>query len=358
MLISAPFLSNGTTEDNTDRIQFAYTGQYPVTSRLEWHNGQHLVAPQDANGYAEVRAIADGKVIYVDQPNAAPSADKTHPQNYATFGSSPEWTDKGMVIIEHTTEIGATGNTPTTITFYSVYAHLKEIAAGVATGKAIYRKDIIGKPGQIYGEAGHLHFEICLDDANIKLLLGKDPSNWPAAVEALECKPPVLANLVLDHASCEQAVGLTKFVFKSYTSSSPYATDFDLRHVVIVKSNRFVLVQEAAGIKGLGTAMLVPETRLITPPAETQIVNRKVMKRTTKRGSGSFLRRECSMVRRWLQVLYWIALPLSASSRRNIQLLLSVIHLRKRLGSGRCLNQRCKSAFAAFCYGAGPEWTD
>lgn len=103
-------------------------------------------------------------------------------------------------------------------------------------------------------------------------------------VQALECKSPVLANLVLDHASCEQAAGLTKFVLKSNTSSSPYATDFDLRHVVIVKSNRFGLVQEAAGIKGSGTAMLVSETRLITPPVETQIVNRKVNKRPTKRG--------------------------------------------------------------------------
>jgi hypothetical protein len=151
-------------EDCTDRIQYAYTGQ-------------HLIAPLDANRYAEVRAIADGKVIYIDKPNAAPSADKAHAQNYATFGSGPEWTDKGIVIIEHTTEIGAAGNTPTAITFYSVYAHLKEIAIGVAPGKAIYLKDIIGKPGQIYGEAGHLHFEICFDDAIIKLLLGKNPTD-------------------------------------------------------------------------------------------------------------------------------------------------------------------------------------
>jgi predicted chitinase len=64
--------------------------------------------------------------------------------------------------------------------FYSVYAHLKKLGDGIAVGQKIYRKDKLGKPGQIYGHAGHLHFEICLDDANIKLLLGQDPSKWPA----------------------------------------------------------------------------------------------------------------------------------------------------------------------------------
>jgi hypothetical protein len=181
MLISAPFLKSGTTEDNTDSIQLAFTGQYPVTSHLEWHNGQHLVAPQENGSHVDVRAIADGKVIYTQDADKEPSHDKSHAQNYAAFGAGPEWTDKGMVIIEHTTEIGADGATSTKLTFYSVYAHMKELATGIAKDKKVYRKDILGKPGQIYGQPGHIHFEICLDDTNIQLLLGQDPKDRPAA---------------------------------------------------------------------------------------------------------------------------------------------------------------------------------
>ncbi len=164
-----------------DSIQLAFTGQYPITSHLEWHNGLHLIAPQEGGAYVDVRAIADGKIIYSVKPDAAPSNDKDYPQNYAAFGAGPEWTDKGMVIIEHTTEIGVDGSTPTQITFYSVYAHLKTLAPGIAKDKRVYRKDVLGKPGQIYGQPGHIHFEICLDESNIKLLLGQDPKDWPAA---------------------------------------------------------------------------------------------------------------------------------------------------------------------------------
>ena len=177
MLISTPFLKSGTTENNSDSIQLAFTGQYPVTSHLEWHNGQHLIAPQENGDPVPVRAIADGKIIYTGPADQTPSKDKDHAQNYAAFGDGPEWTDKGMLIIEHTTEIGADGTTPTAITFYSVYAHLRELATGIAKDKKVYRKDILGKAGQIYGQAGHIHFEICLDDDNLQLLLGQDPKD-------------------------------------------------------------------------------------------------------------------------------------------------------------------------------------
>ena len=179
MLISFPFLMSQVTEDNTDSIQLAFSGQYPVTSYLEWHNGQHLIAPQENSVFLEVRAIADGTVIHAVPADAAPSTGKKHPQNYAAFGEGPEWTDKGFVILKHTTEIGAEGNTPTTLTFYSVYAHMKELATGIAKDKKVYRKDILGRPGRIYDRTGHIHFEICLDDDNIKKLLGKDPNEWP-----------------------------------------------------------------------------------------------------------------------------------------------------------------------------------
>lgn len=179
MLISYPFLKSASTQDNTDSIRHAFSGQYPVTSYLEWHNGQHLIAPLEDGTYVPVRAIADGTVIHAVAAEAAPSNDKKHPQNYSAFGEGPDWTDKGFVIIKHTTEIGADGDTPTMLTFYSVYAHMKELAAGIAKDKKVYRKDVLGKPGSIYNRAGHIHFEICLDDTNIKKLLGQDPAEWP-----------------------------------------------------------------------------------------------------------------------------------------------------------------------------------
>jgi hypothetical protein len=117
MLISPPFLTNAGSS-----ISASFSGEYPVTSHMEWHNGLHLIAPVDEDHHAEVRAIADGKLIYVRAPDAQPGRDKHHPQNYAAFGDGPEWTDKGMVIVEHRTEIGATGNRPTEIVYYSVYA--------------------------------------------------------------------------------------------------------------------------------------------------------------------------------------------------------------------------------------------
>lgn len=95
-------------------------GHYPVTSHLEWHNCVHVVGTSP-------KAIADGTVVYVQTPDSAPSTNKDHAQNYPAFGSDPEWTDKGMVILKHTTEIGANGTTPVEITFYSVYAHLKSL---------------------------------------------------------------------------------------------------------------------------------------------------------------------------------------------------------------------------------------
>ncbi len=177
MLISLPFLPSSnlsaTLSLANDTLEYSFTGQYPVSSHLEWHNGIHVVAPDAAT---DVRAIADGKVIYLQAADAQPpSTDLALPQNYATFGSGPEWTDKGMLIIEHTTEIGASGNTPVSLTYYSVYAHLSTIKAALKVGDKVYRKDSLGKPGQIYGQARHMHFEVCMNDDNLQALLGQAP---------------------------------------------------------------------------------------------------------------------------------------------------------------------------------------
>ncbi|RYF27071.1 MAG: hypothetical protein EOO23_08205, partial [Comamonadaceae bacterium] len=137
---------------------------------------------------ASSRAVADGEVVHVVMPDHAPSADPAHPQNLPAYGTSREWTDKGMVIMRHTTEIGAQQDVPTTVTFYSVYLHLKSLALTTApkaggkkgetekrppkNGDRLYRKDLLGKAGQIYGQHGRIHFEICCDPASLQRLLG------------------------------------------------------------------------------------------------------------------------------------------------------------------------------------------
>ncbi|MGJ7579877.1 M23 family metallopeptidase [Variovorax sp. RHLX14] len=163
MIISPPFLpartvtpatatAPATTEDESAWLARAMTqprsrapgtrafeGSYPVSAALQWHNGIHLVAPHETAGALPVCAIADGKVIFVNQP-APQNADPAHPQNYMPNGK-PAWTDNGCVIVEHTTDIGAAGDTATQIVYYSLYMHLSKVEATVRLDSRIYRKD-------------------------------------------------------------------------------------------------------------------------------------------------------------------------------------------------------------------------
>lgn len=192
MLISPPFLPppqaneaaflDAAMPECTDAshgTRGAPQGSFPLVSKLTWHNGMHLDAPCDAQKQRlPVRAIADGTVIY--RRNSAPhSDDPKHPLNYNPYGERAAWTDIGLVIVRHTTDIGATGDTPTQITFYSVYMHLARIEAAVQPGKPIWRKDAIGTAGRLFGQEGRLHFEICLDARNLQQLLGPArPMRW------------------------------------------------------------------------------------------------------------------------------------------------------------------------------------
>lgn len=185
MLISPPFLpplqaneaafidaAMPECTDYSHGTNGAPQGSFPLVTKLTWHNGMHLKAPRDAQQQLlPVRAIADGTVIF-RRDSAAHSDDPQHPLNYNPFGHDAAWSDTGMVIVRHTTDIGATGNTPTQITFYSAYMHLRHIEPGVQPGKPIWRKDAIGTPGRIYGREGRLHFEICMDTRNLQTLLG------------------------------------------------------------------------------------------------------------------------------------------------------------------------------------------
>ncbi|KUZ08396.1 hypothetical protein WS50_22170 [Burkholderia territorii] len=136
-------------------------GAYPVSYSLGWHGGPHLVAPKAANGQSEpVRAIADGEVVYVRQTDAGERPALQY-RNVRT--------DDGCVVIKHTTEIGEGDSAK--VTFYSIYMHLQSVT--VKLGKPVYRKDLLGMPGQIYGQRGQIHFEIVCDTANLKKLVGR-----------------------------------------------------------------------------------------------------------------------------------------------------------------------------------------
>lgn len=169
-------------------------GSFPLSLQLAWHNGLHIQAPQAAGAYLPVRAVADGRIVFVHAPTA-PNSDPDHPLNYNPFGASPPtaaWTSDGFMAIEHRTEIGAVQAVATEVVYYSVYMHLSQIAnrargatAPWSVGDTVYRKDVLGHPGQIYGHAGQLHFEVCCDAANLEKLVHRkpawiDPSSPPA----------------------------------------------------------------------------------------------------------------------------------------------------------------------------------
>lgn len=209
MIISPPFLSSspsandapGTDPDVKEpssqlMATQAPEGAFPLSYGLCWHNGVHLVGTP-ANGECPVRAISDGEVIFVGKP-VAENNNSAHPQNLNPFSSGPSWTDNGCVILKHATEIGARGETPTKIVFYSAYMHLSRLAritppgGGaprlIKLGDTLWRKDEVGQAGKIYGHGNQCHLEICFDDDNIKALIGRepawvDPANIPAPTE-------------------------------------------------------------------------------------------------------------------------------------------------------------------------------
>jgi len=211
MIISPPFLpTRGAAQSETDWLDAAFglpnvlhatgapEGSFPLSSGLNWHNGLHVMGQSDANNNVPVRAIADGEVIFVDGLQTPENNDANHAQNYNPFGDTACWTDNGLVILRHTTEIGDNSNStaPGPLTYYSAYMHLSRLQTFPApqaqggtrrlqVGDRVFRKDEIGKAGKIYGHAGQIHLEICLNNNNLQHLIGRapawvDPANIPA----------------------------------------------------------------------------------------------------------------------------------------------------------------------------------
>jgi hypothetical protein len=204
MIISPPFLP--TRANNADDATYVAAampastvncpassvpeGSFPVSLNLGWHGGVHLHAPAEAGTALPVCAIADGEIVYARRPTRQ-VAEPTHPLNYNPYGETPAWTDDGMVIVRHLTEIGAGANAEE-ITFYSVFAHLSElrgnaltVAGGSATAaqRRIFRKDEIGLAGRIYNATDHIHMEIVCDDANLNKLVGRQTGTLPLTAD-------------------------------------------------------------------------------------------------------------------------------------------------------------------------------
>jgi hydroxyethylthiazole kinase len=195
MIISPPFLPTRTSaQTEADWLDAAMngwqpgSGSFPITGDselwkgnhlLDWHGGLHMKAPNEEGRPLPVRAIADGTVVFVRKPTVVDVHDHNHPLNYG--GGT---TSDGVVVIRHDTEIGVDANDqPVEVRFYSVYVHLGSIEAKVQQGKPIYRKDMLGMAGHIYGEPNMIHFETCCDDGNLRKLVGRSSDPFDASVD-------------------------------------------------------------------------------------------------------------------------------------------------------------------------------
>ncbi|MCW7538913.1 M23 family metallopeptidase [Aquabacterium sp. A7-Y] len=185
MLISPPFLlsrqANETEDQWVERCMPGGDpgdGTFPISFSLGWHGGLHLCAPLNGARPATVRAIADGTIAYVRSPAQQPSGPLPPDHAQAYRGG---WTDNGVVVIRHETEIGE--RTSSRVIFFSIYMHLRRVHPAVILNRLISRKGQVGEAGQIYGDTQpKVHFEIVCDDENLRKLMGRP--NGPLNVTA------------------------------------------------------------------------------------------------------------------------------------------------------------------------------
>ena len=173
MIISPPFIpdpvagqSDSAFLDATMVCGEPGTGGFPISFELNWHGGVHLTAP-GGDTPLPVRVVADGTVVFVRQPTAQ-VADPTLALNFRGG-----WSDDGCVIVKHTTEIGGDATEATSVTYFSIYMHLKTIPQEIVKDHVVFRMDQLGVAGSIYGLTNRIHFEIICDDANLTNLVGR-----------------------------------------------------------------------------------------------------------------------------------------------------------------------------------------
>ena len=170
----AQWLARAMKQQAADAIDsHAQAGSFPISASRMWHTGIHLTAPPAPGGFQPVRAVADGQVIHVRRPTPH-SSDAEHPLNYSPGGQA-FWSDDGCVIVRHSTDIGAVDEVTTSVTWYTLTMHLCTVESAVKVGARIYRKDVIGNPGKVYGAQADIHLEVCCDETQLIRLTGCKP---------------------------------------------------------------------------------------------------------------------------------------------------------------------------------------
>ncbi len=192
MLISFPFLrvpKPRTADDQNDGTfglgEKSGKGAFPVSHQFGWHGGVHLEAPGGDANPEPVRAIADGEIVYARPSAPKPKTTTTGEERDANpLYYYAGWTSNGVVILKHRTEIGE----GVEVVFYSIYQHLSAVAkADWKSGDKVYRKDPIGKAGDIYGKSNRIHFEIVADKANVERLMGRSEGKLEVAEGRRSC---------------------------------------------------------------------------------------------------------------------------------------------------------------------------
>lgn len=138
---------------------------FPVNGVESWHGGIHIPHTETAALANPLRAIADGMVVYANDPAPSEKRD-TKPLNYD--GS----TDNGCVLIRHEM---LTGEDPVSCVFYSLTMHMKQVHPEIQdkTGVRVRRGQVIGTTGMVSGHYAY-HFQMCCPSAMLKMLCGRD----------------------------------------------------------------------------------------------------------------------------------------------------------------------------------------
>ncbi|HEY4721033.1 MAG TPA: M23 family metallopeptidase, partial [Anaerolineae bacterium] len=130
-------------------VAMGFNESYPTSmKRSDFHTGIDLNLPQFGDTGQDVRACADGVIVY--------------------SGLAPEW--GYLIVVKHVLENGSS--------LWSRYAHLSRITTVPRVGDFVKRGDLLAHIGE-YGKPGpsqdHLHLDIA------KIDLGAKPTDWPGS---------------------------------------------------------------------------------------------------------------------------------------------------------------------------------
>lgn len=104
-----------------------------------------------------------------------------------------------------------------------------------------------------------------------------------ASSQVPHCAESIFPKLNLRQTSCNEQDGVETRKYSGSEPTSPYATEFDRRQVVIAKSADTAKLQQVVGLKVTGQTLKMPRIQLVTPPFEDQISQRKSMSKPERR---------------------------------------------------------------------------